>query len=164
MFQTQAWDGEEYMLAFTVAESEVKILMNKLLREDMFDNLEVRSINLETIVNYEISGNINSDYLAEAEERAYAKWSEVKPYIFQLIKGHKKPKLMKIVFSLNQTALNNLHENAGSAFLNFLYEGDCITCITGTSQKSFSLDKSVDIAWEEMIKKFFSKNEINIVI
>ena len=152
------------MLAFSIPKEEIKYFMQKLLKEETFDKLEVRSFELETIVKYEITGNINKDYLNENEERYFVKWKELKPFIHQLIKGHKKPKYMKIVFSLEEKAVANLCENTNAMFLNINYSNDEIIGTTGTSQKNFSLSKMEDKVWEETILKFFQKNGINIVV
>lgn len=152
------------MLAFSIPKDEIKHFMQKLLKEDAFDKLEVRSFELETIVKYEITGNINKDYLKENEERYFVKWKELKPFIHQLIKGDKKPKYMKMVFSLEDSAVFNLCENAKAMFLNINYSNDEIMGTTGTSQKNFSLSKMEDKIWEETILKFFQKNGININI
>ncbi len=150
------------MLAFKIEDADIKDFMDKLFRGNSFDGLEVRSIELETIVRYEINGGINKQYLKDNEERYFAKWSELKGIIFQLIKGKKKPKLMKIIFSLDENAVKNIDPNAAAAFLNISYENNAIMGTTGTSQKNFSLDKSFDIKWEDIIKKFFKKNNIFI--
>lgn len=152
------------MLVFSIEEDEVKIFMQKLLREESFDKLEVRNISLETIVKYEILGNINKDYLSEDENRYFVKWKELKPYIVSLIKGNKKPKFFKIVFSLDDDTVNSLCDNANAMFLNIIYQNNIITGTTGTSQKAFSLDKKEDKIWEDIILKFFKKNGINIKI
>ncbi len=88
------------MLVFSIENDEIKVFMQKLLKEEAFDKLEVRNISLETIVKYDILGNINKDYLQEDENRYFVKWKELKPYIVSLIKGNIKPKFFKIVFSL----------------------------------------------------------------
>lgn len=152
------------MLAFYVEESEIKIFMQKLLKTDVFDKLEVRALSLETIVKYEILGNINKDYLEEDDTRYFVKWKELRPYMVELIKGERKPKYFKIVFSLDDNSVSNLCENASAMFLNVVYQNDSIFCTTGTSQKQFSLDKKEDKVWEELILKFFKKNGINIRI
>lgn len=152
------------MLVFSIEEEEIKIFMQKLLKEDSFDKLEVRNITLETIVKYEITGNINKDYLQEDEKRYFVKWKELKPYIVNLIKGNITPKVFKIVFSLDDETVNNLCHNANAMFLNIIYQNNAITGTTGTSQKVFSLDKKEDKIWEDIILKFFKKNGINIKI
>ena len=114
------------MLVFSIEDEEVKIFMQKLLKEDSFDKLEVRNITLETIVKYEITGNINKDYLQEDEKRYFIKWKELKPYIINLVKGNVKPKFFKIVFSLDDETVNNLCDNANAMFLNITYQNNTI--------------------------------------
>ena len=138
--------------------------MNKLLIEEAFDRLEVRIFEVETIVKYEIAGNINKDYILEGENRHFVKWKELKPYIRSIIKGDKKPKYMKMVFSLEESSVLNLCENAKAMFLNINYSNDEIIATTGTSQKIFSLTKMEDKIWEDAVLKFFYKNGINIKI
>ncbi len=152
------------MLVFSIEDEEVKIFMQKLLKEDSFDKLEVRNITLETIVKYEITGNINKDYLQEDEKRYFIKWKELKPYIINLVKGNVKPKFFKIVFSLDDETVNNLCDNANAMFLNITYQNNIIAGTTGTSQRAFSLDKKEDKIWEDIILKFFKKNGINVKI
>lgn len=152
------------MLVINIQQEEIKNFMNKLLKEETFDKLDVRSLILETIVKYEINGNINNDYLKENEERTFIKWQELKPYILNLIKGCKKPKYIKIIFSLEEKTMLNLCENASAMFLNISYIDNNINIITGTSQKNFSLDKMEDKIWEDTVLKFFEKNKINIKI
>ena len=152
------------MLVFSIEDDNVKVFMQKLLKEEAFDKLEVRNIVLETIVKYEILGNINKDYLQEDENRYFVKWKELKPYIVSLIKGNIKPKLFKIVFSLDDNTVNSLCDNANAMFLNIMYQNDIITGTTGTSQKAFSLDKKEDKILEDIILRFFQKNNIKIKV
>lgn len=152
------------MLVFSIEKDEIKNFMNKLLIEEAFDRLEVRIFEVETIVKYEITGNINKDYILEGENRHFVKWKELKPYIRSIIKGDKKPKYMKMVFSLEESSVLNLCENAKAMFLNINYSNDEIIATTGTSQKTFSLTKMEDKIWEDTVLKFFYKNGINIKI
>ena len=45
-------------------------------------------------------------------------------------------------------------------FLNFQYDGSHLTCTTGTSLKTFTLDKSLDHAWDELVLKYFKQQQI----
>ena len=40
--------------------------------------------------------------------------------------------------------------------MNITYQNKEVTCTSGTSMKTFTLDKSLDHAWDEMMLKFFS--------
>lgn len=165
------------MLVFSVLEEDIKIIMNKLLQADMFNDLEVRNIFIETIVKYDISGNINKEYLnnnnnvcdvCDTEERYFIKWSEIKKVIFNIIKGSRKPKNMKIVFSLDDKSINSLCDSAGAMFLNMNYNNEKnineLIFTTGVSQKVFSLEKKEEKIWEDYVIKFFEQNNINIKV
>lgn len=150
------------MYIFYIVKSEIKIFMNKLLKGNEFDSFEVRKIELETISKFSIEGKINKDYLPEDEKREFCTWQELKPYIFQIVKGNKKPKNMKIIFSLSKNIIDQLSDNASAMFLNVNFEDNKIICTTGTSQKNFSLDNTVDIIWGEYINKFIKQAGIAV--
>lgn len=150
------------MYIFYIVKSEIKIFMNKLLKGNEFDSFEVRKIELETISKFSIEGKINKNYLPEDEKREFCTWQELKPYIFQIVKGNKKPKNMKIIFSLSKNIIDQLSDNASAMFLNVNFEDNKIICTTGTSQKNFSLDNTVDIIWEEYINKFIKQAGIAV--
>lgn len=154
------------MLMFSIQEENIKIFMNKLLKDTTFDALEVRSFQLETIVKYDISGNINKAYLKDDEVRFFVNWFELKPYIVSLIKGNVKPKYMKIVFSLNDLDLEKIASNSTAMFLNITYnsQNNLITGTTATSQKTFSLDKKDEKVWELELLSLLQKNGINFII
>lgn len=152
------------MFVFYIKESEVKKFMNALLKEEVFDNFEVRNVELETFVHYEISCNIKNDSNVEqnVQKRFFCLWSELKPYMFQLIKGKKKPHYFKIILSLQEDDILKISDNAAAMFLNVNFENDIIMCTTGTSQKKFTMDKIVDNIWEETVKQFFLDHNIKI--
>ena len=40
------------------------------------------------------------------------------------------------------------------------YDGQKLQCITGTAMNLFTMDKSLDQAWDTMVQKFFAQKEI----
>ena len=46
-------------------------------------------------------------------------------------------------------------------YLNFRYDGLALQCITGTSMNTFTMDKSVEKAWDEYVQKFFASQELD---
>lgn len=143
------------MYAFYIDTKEVKAFMNCLLKTDSFDAFEVRNVSLTTLVDFSIDGIMNRDFLEEECDRIYCLWSELKPMIFDLIKGTKTPKQMKIVMALSKNRLPEIHENCKTAFLNIIYENDIVTFTTGSSQINFSLDKSHEACWNKYVEDFF---------
>jgi len=51
-------------------------------------------------------------------------------------------------------------EEIDGLFLNIHYEGSSVNCVSGTSLRTFSLDKSLEHAWDSMLQKFFRQKEI----
>ncbi len=150
------------MLACRIDESQVKDFMNKLLKESVFDDFQVRGIELTSYTRFEISGAVQKEYFEETGLRRYCTWEELRPVVFFLIKSYKRPKSLKIIFSLAGTDLEKIHPNATACFLNILYEGNQIQFTATATEKSFSMDKTVEIRWSEYIKEFFNKNNIFI--
>ena len=52
-------------------------------------------------------------------------------------------------------------EEIQGLYLNFRYDGLALQCITGTSMNTFTMDKSVEKAWDEYVQKFFASQELD---
>ena len=44
--------------------------------------------------------------------------------------------------------------------MNLHFDGTHLTCVAGTSFKTFTLDKSLEHVWDEMVRKFFLQKGI----
>lgn len=152
------------MIVINIQEAEIKDFMSKLIKEETFDTFEVRGVEINSFTKIEISGiqdkDFLSDYEKEFEIKKYCTWKKLRPYVFNIIKGNKRPRSIKIVFSLKSEKLSALHENASALFLNMNFENNEILFITGVSQKNFSLDKSLDNLWDDFVIQFFKENNI----
>ncbi len=148
------------------AVDQIKEFMSLLFKSTVFDAFELRTADVVTYIAYTIDGKLQKDFFTldeqEALQRKYCLWSEVKPIVFQFIKGSKLPKSIKIVFSLPEAETAAISENASVLFLNLIYENKQLSLVTGSAQKSFSLDKSLDYQWEEYVGSFLKKNNIAV--
>ena len=102
-------------------------------------------------------------------EREYSLWKDVREYCFSLIKGRRTPLGFKLVFSLSAPNIERLLaqedipftlSDVQGLYLNFKYNGTVLTCTTGTSMHTFTMDKSLEQAWDKMVQKFLTKHEI----
>jgi hypothetical protein len=152
------------MLAFYCDGDDIKKFMALVLNDTAFDRLQLRSGELMTRARFEIDGRLNRDFDGIETERAYCLWGEVRHNVFDLIKGKKLPKYIKLVFALDDAAIEQLHPNAKAAFINMVFENGKITFTTGTAQKNFSMDKGLDEVWEHKVKEMFNKLGISINI
>lgn len=145
------------MYSFYIDNDDIKKFMHIFLKEDKFDKFEVRSCQLTTFISFDIDCKLNKEWFDNENIGDYCRWKDLKPYIFELIKGKKKPKSMKFVMALSQRGAEKLHPNALACFLNIEFEENKVNVRTGTAQKEFSLDKSLELLWGEKIREFFDK-------
>lgn len=153
---------------------DVKTFMSSLLVHSVFDQFLLCELDITTFTHFHLSGNLNKEwYLTEEieslEGRNYSLWSEIKPYAFQIMKGNKTPYSFKIVLQLGKENTQNIIEKNGlnynleemnGLFLNIRYEQNILHLITGTSQKTFTLDKSVEHVWDVYVKSFLKQNNM----
>ena len=48
----------------------------------------------------------------------------------------------------------------GGLYINIQYENHEMICVTGTSMKQFTLDRTLENEWDENVKKFLKKNGV----
>lgn len=152
------------MLAFTI--NDTKSFMALLLKSDTFDAFCFRQGELSTFATFIIEGKRNMAYYTAEETEtplsAYVRWEEMRPFVFQALKGNRLPRAVKLVFSLPEEKLTAL-PNTKAAFLNLLFKENQILCTTAVSPLSFSLDRRDEQLWEEYVLKFFKKHSIGIL-
>ena len=61
---------------------------------------------------------------------------------------------------LAQSGLSLTREDIFGLYLNCQFDGEHLLCTTGTSLKIFTLDKSLDHLWDDMVRRFFKQQEI----
>lgn len=78
-----------------------------------------------------------------------------------------------IVFQLSRQNVEKLLVGSGLSqtpadvfglYLNLQYDGSHVTCTTGTSLRTFTMDKSLDRVWDEMVTKFFKQQQIPVLL
>ena len=164
------------MIALNILD--IRNFMSKLLGGNSFDTFWFVEASITTYVTFTIDGNLHKEFfdssLADSlhlEERDYTLWKEVKPFCFSIMRGKHTALHFKIIFRLSpeHTAvlltdrkLAYRPEEINGLFLNFQYDGRQLTCTTGTSLKVFTMDKSLDYAWDDMLKDFFKREEITV--
>lgn len=153
---------------------DVKSFMGSLLIQKVFDNFLLSEAEVVNHAYFSIDGKINLQFFNEEEieelqGRKYARWSDIKPYIFSLIKGNKLPLSIKIVMVLSTENMEKLlqqsgaplsKENINGLFLNIRYEKENLIITTGTSISTFTLDKTLDHSWDDNVRKFLKMENI----
>lgn len=148
------------MLVCTV--NNTKKFMSLLLKENTFDRFELRSAKITTFTTFEIDGKLNKEFFDEATAEDFCRWESVKQFAFDIIKGNKLPKFIKLVFAAPPSLKDKIAPQASVLFVNITFENNTITLITGSSMKTFTMDKSAEYIWDEYIKGFLNKYEISV--
>ena len=120
---------------------------------------------------YHLDGQLHKEFFDSEQKpmRTYCLWEDVQAQCFSIIKGKRTPLNFKIVFQLSSSNVEKLLSQSGIAlkpediyglYLNCQFDGKQLLCTTGTSLKIFTLDKQLDRVWDEMVRKFFRKNQV----
>ena len=156
--------------------SSKKDFMAKLLTTELFDNYYVEEATIETFNTFNIDGHINRDFYRNDDPEGesavpdeYSKWSELRTLCFDLIKGKRTPLGFKFILHPDNKTKNRIVESAGAGLnpsevllgINIRFTGDTIIITTGTAFKIFSLDKTIEKAWDEYIPSFMSHSGID---
>ena len=149
------------MLAFTVFDT--KKLMAYLLKGDIFDQFTFRQGEIYSFATFTINGAKDQSFITEEDSEPYCLWADIKPFVFETVKGKRLPKSMKLVFSLPKEKTER-YPNAKAVFLNLLFREGALLCTTSLTEETFSLEQKATKQWDEDILHFFKKHQVAIQI
>ena len=155
------------MKAFEV--KNIKQFMNKLLLSGAFDIFLTEEATLSVANTFNIDGRINKEFFTEdAPSFEFTPWEEIRPVMLSVIKGKQTPLGFKISLSLKDEYIPGIVKDSAidlslvkALVLNVKYENDRLLLVTGTSYKTFVMDKSLDALWDSALPRFLAKNEID---
>ena len=156
------------MIAFSL--TNIKEFMSQLLLSETFDSFSFIEGEIVTFNTFRIDGFLQKEFFDTEEPLPeYSLWKNVRDYCFSLIRGKRTPLSFRFVFSLSRKNIEKLTaQNVPSLdpntvqglYLNIHYDGARLTCVTGTSFKTFTIDKSLERTWDEMAEKFFRQKGV----
>ncbi|MEG0961925.1 MAG: DUF5721 family protein [Lachnospiraceae bacterium] len=154
----------------------IKEFMNLFLRTELFDHFLMSEGSISTYMTYLLDGHINREFFDSQEEsysqieaEEYLPFSMVRNTCFDLIKGKRTPISFKFVFLLSKENQNRTlsslkssfsSENISGMYLNLKYKENQVIFTTGISYRMFSLDKSLEHSWDDMMILFLKKHGI----
>ena len=159
---------------------DIKNFMSKLLLSQTFDHFQIVEGAITTFNTFHIEGRIHRDFFTseefeeqQLEHREFSLWKEVKPFCLELIKGKKTPLSFKFTFQLSKENTEKLlvssgitsirPENVSGLLLNVRFDNGALCVITATNLNLFTLDKSLEHAWDDMVKRFLKQQEISFL-
>ncbi len=150
----------------------IKEFTSRLFVGEFFDNFLAVETTIYTATAFIIDGHINKEFVGEEGMQLpeYAEgivmWKKIKPICYDIIKGKRVPQKFKMIFKmpsyivdafLKRTQLNIDLENVAGLYLNVNYQDGKMSCTTGASLKTFSLDKSLEQQWDEYMAAVIRK-------
>ncbi|MDO4313841.1 MAG: DUF5721 family protein [Eubacteriales bacterium] len=150
---------------------DAKRCMAELLLRETFDGFLFIEGEITTFNKFSIDGYVHKEFYGDASssETVYSTWDKLRDFCFAIIKGKRTPLDFKFIFSLPDDAIRRLIEDkkldfqpetVQGLYLNFRYNGSVLTCTTGTSLKIFTMDKSLEQAFDQWTGEFFSNHEV----
>ncbi len=154
-----------------------KVFMSRLLASELFDSYLVEEAEITTFNTFHIDGKVHKDFykddafgdLEDGQQLgSYSSWKELKPICFDLIKGKRTPLSFKFVFYLSEAEKEKLLEAADAGIakdqvklgLNIRFSASELYLTTGCAISIFTLDKSIEKAWDNYIPSFLDSNNI----
>lgn len=166
------------MNSINIPSTDIKKFMNCLLVKETFDNFLLEEATITTYNTFTVDGHIQSDFYSADElealpDKTLATWGMLKPHCFNLIKGSKLPLRFKIVLKasasyteklLNENPCGLSLKDIGGLYINIRYDSKrtlsgeetgaaSLDCISMASLNIFSMDKTLEKAWDMMLEK-----------
>lgn len=164
-----------YMRSFKI--KNLKNFMNQLLLTDTFDYFSVSEAVITTFVTFTVDGSLHPDFydpetarsLKDAK-KSQVRWSGIRSLCYSIIRGKRPPVSFRIIFLLPEDRARALcvssgapvePENISGLFLNLHYSGTELSLTTGTSLKIFTMDKTLEHAFDAAMKNFLLAHDID---
>ncbi|MBO4901928.1 MAG: hypothetical protein J5518_03980 [Lachnospiraceae bacterium] len=170
-------------LRITNIKEAMRLLLDK--NETAFDSFLLAEASFTTYAQMTIDGHFHPEFYSaaelddmkrEAEEagRVFStqmiRWAQAKSQCFEFIKGTHTP--LRFLITLYLAEENIVRFLAGvdttlkagdiaGLSLNLKYDGSNLVCTCAASLNIFSTDRSVEHAWDAMVRKFFDKYNIS---
>lgn len=156
------------MVAYQILE--VGNFMNLLLSDKVFDSFSVNKVTIRTIADFFVDGKRNREWCEECDGE-YVYWQELKDFVFERIKGKRKPEFLKTELLVDREGLFSIFPDireetkdfpdcmVNSFRLNFKYEApvggqEFLGMTTGVSYDSFCMDRRWEQYWDEKAVEF----------
>jgi hypothetical protein len=152
-----------------------KEFMAKLLTTDTFDSFFLEEATIDTFNTFHIDGKVHRDFYKNDPDydtdktfNSLSLWSEIRPICLNLIKGKRTPLGFKFILHLDEERKIKLVSEADAGIapgqvtlgLNIRFSNDELLITTGVSIGIFTLDKSIEKAWDSFLPSFLESHGI----
>lgn len=165
--------------------NDIRITMSMLLLKDAFDAFFLEEAEVMTFAKLQISGRRNKNWYAGETDNdinednitgsstgltELVRWKETRHVFFEYIKGKKTPDLFKVSLKADSSMAEIFLKDSGfyekylqekpELHLQLRYENGTLCVVTGIYNNNFTLDKSIENAWDDAVVRWFKQNKV----
>ena len=160
------------MIALQIQDK--KKMLQVLLESASFDTFLMQEVSVIRDSSLFLEGRIHPEYHPQKDQSTqkespdFVPWHNIRTLLASYI-GKEFPLSFKFVLQAPAAYTQNLLKNAAftgdpstvkGLILTFRYEQEHLTCLTGISLTTFSMDKSIETLWDQGIKKALANMQI----
>ena len=151
---------------------DVKGFTSRLFLKEDFDGFLLKEAEIVTFGAVSIDGRLRKGYFMPQEsellgQEPYAPWGLWRPHCFDLIRGKRLPESFRIVLQLPKGETGQFcrdlginQDEAPGLYLNIRFEDGALYCVTGIGLKVFTLDKTLELEWDDRAKMLLKNMKI----
>ncbi len=144
--------------------------MTGLFKGNIFDSFLVAEGDVTTLITYTFQGAIHKEYLDTSLEdfedneavpsSLYIEWGDLKKTVFELMRGNRPPLSWHLILRLAEAQTEGFLKKSGlpfspqdiaGLFINIRLENGTLSVTSGCSLRIFTMDKSLEHAWDDAV-------------
>jgi len=147
-----------------------KQLMAALLTRDTFDGFELVSGSVTTYAVFSVDGQWHKSFYQDDPDQAeeefdFSPWERIRRFFLSVIRGKNTPLAFQFTFRLPAAETEEFmrdeavpEDPAGTPglLLNLAFDGTSLLLTTGISRRTFSMDRTLERAWDRYVEQRFS--------
>ena len=148
--------------------------MDKLLLKPVFDHYRVSEATITTFTTFTVDGLLHPEFYdpetISPSEETQVSWESSRSFCLSIFRGKKLPLAFRFVFQLPNADLPGFLDENGlmidpadvfGLYLNIQYRNNTLTLTTGSSQHVFPGNRELDHAWDQHIRDFLTREELD---
>ncbi len=146
-----------------------KTVMAHILTQPTFDKFLISEVKIAGKALFHLTGTAAEGFFTEEalDERGYVTYGQVRSVCLEMMKGQKVPESFTFMFLLPTKELEKFLDETDSTLqpfdvenLSFLvrFKDGEITLTTGSAFKIFTMDQSLNVAWDNWVNDFLHRH------